>query len=465
MAQPEVQATRHGLTVAVIGAGAAGLAAAQRLVAAGLSAVVLEARDRIGGRVWTLHPESLAIPVELGPEFLHGSTPELDNVARQAKLRIFDVPGRRFTVARGKLRVMDDFFERLDRVMGRLDESRTPDRSFAEALSRMRGVTPADRQLAVQYVEGFHAAEPALVSERALAEGGSPRDDMRERRIGRVVEGYDHVINALAASVLDRVQLGTTVNRIRWRKRHVEIETREQGSEESRTVEARAAIVTVPLGVLQMAPGAVGGIQFDPPIRDTQRVAAKLVMGGVVRIAVQLDEPFWSDERFGKRAGEDRLDALSFVQSSARVAFPVWWTAYPIRAPLLVGWRGGSGARDMARLDRDGIVFAALDSLATVFGMTRRSVERHVVAMYTHDWINDPFSRGAYSYTGVGGDRASAQLARPVEGTLFFAGEHADKEGRNGTVHGAISSGWDAADRVIEALSRGGGTKARAFRD
>jgi monoamine oxidase len=437
------------MTIAIIGAGAAGLAAARRLHENDVEVVIIEARDRIGGRVWTQRPESLTVPIELGAEFVHGETPELGEIARDAKLRTMDVAGRRWMSAGGRLRLMDDFWERLDRVMRRLDEDRDPDRSFADALDGMRSVASADRRLATQYVEGFHAADIARVSERSLAEGGSPRGDVRERRIGRVVEGFGAIADALAAPVLDRVQLGAVATRIEWRKGRVEIEARNHGGEALPTIVARAAVIAVPLGVLQAAPGAVGGIAFDPPLRDKQRAATRLVMGGVVRVSLQLDRPFWTEERFAKHAGDERLDTLSFLHSRADVEFPVWWTPYPIRAPLLVGWRGGPAAVDIARRTPNEIVSGAIDSLATLLGLSRRAVQRHVVASYTHDWINDPFSRGAYSYVGVGGMRASAQLSKPVEGTLFFAGEYADREGRNGTVHGAIGSGWRAADEIL----------------
>jgi monoamine oxidase len=441
-------AATESSSVVIVGAGAAGLAAAQRINSRGIDVLVLEARDRIGGRVWTQRPRSLTTPVELGAEFLHGEAPELHEIARAAGLRTIDVAGRRWTSAHGKFRLMDDFWERLDRVMRRLDEERDPDRSFADALARMRSAPSADRQLAVQYVEGFQAADTTRISERSLAEGGSPREDVRERRIGRVLEGYVGVIDALAAPVLDRIRLGAVVTGVRWRKGRVEIESRAHGGDPLPPLSARAAIVTVPLGVLQMPPGAVGGIEFDPPLRDKQGAAAMLVMGGVVRVTLQVDEPFWTEKRFAARVGDDRLDTLAFLQSRERVPFPVWWTQYPVRAPLLVGWRGGPGALELAGMTRDEIVSSAIGSLATLFGMSRSGVQRHVVAEYTHDWINDPFTRGAYSYVGVGGVNASAQLAKPVQGTLFFAGEHADHEGRNGTVHGAIASGWRAADKI-----------------
>jgi len=445
---------RSDPTVCVIGAGAAGLAAAQRLREQGVDVAVLEARDRIGGRVWTLRPEDLTVPIELGAEFLHGDTPELDRLTREAGLRTIDVAGRRWMSAGGRLRLEDDFWERLDRVMRRLDDERDPDRSFADAIAGMRSVAPADRRLAVQYVEGFHAADTGRISERSLAEGGSPRGDVRERRIRRVIEGYDRVIASLAAPVLGNVTLGTAVSRVRWRPRGVEVEHGVPGDNERRIIEARAAIVTVPLGVLQAphSDGGAGGIVFDPPLPDKQRAVTELVMGTVARVVLQLDEPFWVGKWFARHAGDDRFDTMSFLMSQARVPFPIWWTPYPVRAPMLVGWRGGPAARGLSAMTRDETVAAATQSLAAVLDMTQRSVQKHVVAAFTHDWTNDPFARGAYSYVGVGGETAAARLARPVKGTLFFAGEHADREGRNGTVHGAVASGWRAADSVLREL-------------
>lgn len=437
----------------VIGAGASGLAAALRLHEQGEDVTVLEARDRIGGRIWTLHSRSLSVPIELGAEFTHGETPELNEIADNHGLRLVDMGGRRWTSARGKPRVMDDFWERLDIVMRRLRQ-RERDRSFAHALASMRSVPAAERRLALQFVQGFHAADPELVSEAALAEGGSPRGEVRERRIGRVVEGYNRVIDALAGPILDRIQLGTVVTAVRWRRGRVEVECRNHGGEALPTIVAERAIVSVPLGVLQAGAGAVGGIAFDPPLPAIARAIGQLHSGAVMKVVLEVDEPFWTTERFAERAGDERLDTLSFLHAADARPFPVWWTSYPVRAPVLVGWQGGPTARAMQGLPRDAIIAGAMDSLGKLLGMRLREVVAHVVAAYTHDWLSDPFSRGAYSYVGVGGGEAAATLARPVQGTLYFAGEHADGEGRNGTVHGAIASGARAARQVLRHAGR-----------
>ncbi|HYC53255.1 MAG TPA: NAD(P)/FAD-dependent oxidoreductase [Gemmatimonadaceae bacterium] len=434
-------------SVAIIGAGVAGLSAAAHLAEQEIPVTVLEARDRIGGRLWSLHPEGLEVPVELGGEFLHGETPEIMDIATRARLRTMDIAGRRWTGMRGELRLMDDFWERVDRVMRKLKQDRQPDQSFASALERMRGVAPADVRLARQFVEGFHAADTNLISEQALAEGGSPRDDVRERRIGRVIEGFDGVVNFLANPVRQWIRLQTVVRRIRWERGHVTIETAAGAS-----LQSRAAIITVPLGVLQAIPGEEGAIEFDPPLPAVQRAAHQLAMGAVIKVVLRLDEPFWTGARFAKQACDDRFDTLSFLHASDPVAFPVWWTPYPIRAPQLVGWCGGPAASALAGLSAEEIIVGAIDSLATILGMPRKAVQRHVITGYTHDWISDPCSRGAYSYVRTGGSDAAKTLTGPVERTLFFAGEHADAEGRSGTVHGAIASGQAAAKALLKAL-------------
>ena len=439
-------------TVVIIGAGVAGLSAARHLRDQGIDAVVVEARDRVGGRLWTLHPEGLEVPVELGGEFLHGETPEIEAVARAASLRAMDIAGRRWSAKGGRFDLLDNFWERLDRVMRRLKEDREPDRSFASALEAMPSVAPADRQMALQFVEGFHAADAHLISEQALADGGSPRGDVRERRIGRIIEGFGAVVDQLARSASD-VRLDTVVRRVAWRRGQARIEASTRDGVPD-AIDARAVIVTVPLGVLQAVPGQDGAIVFDPPVPAVQRAAHGLATGHVRKVMLRFDEPFWTGQQFARHAGDERFDTLSFLHSRDAIVFPVWWTPYPIKAPVLVGWCGGRLASAMAGMPADEVVAGAVDALARTLGLRRTRLQQRVVAAYTHDWSSDPFSRGAYSYVRVGGADAGRRLARPVQETLFFAGEHADREGRNGTVHGAMASGIAAAAAAIRAVDR-----------
>lgn len=432
--------------VVVVGGGAAGLAAARALRDDDLDVIVLEARDRVGGRVFTHHDTHSGLPIELGAEFIHGSAPELGEIAHEANLVTCDIAGSRWSVAGERFRRVDDYWRRLDHVMRRLDVKRTPDRSFAEFLKRKPGGRrlATARTLARQYVEGFHAAEPDRISERALAKAGSPGDDVRERRIGRFLGGYDGVIDWLAAPLGDRVRTSAIVTRVRWAPGNVEIESRHHDGRTRPTVHARAAIITVPVGVLQASNGETGAIEFAPELRLKRDAIEHLAMGSVARVVLRLSESFWSSGWFAKHARTEPLDSLSFLYTSDE-DFPTWWTAYPLRAPLLVGWHGGPGAKRIAALAFEEAEDTAITSLARQTGLSRARLRGMVEAAWIHDWDHDPFSRGAYSYQLVGGVAAPQSLARPLRSTLFFAGEAANTEGRTGTVHGAIATGRRAA--------------------
>src|SRR5262245_18066220 len=147
--------------VVVVGAGAAGLAAASRLAAAGRDVTVIEARDRIGGRVFTEHVDGVAAPIELGAEFLHGPAEPARDIARQHGMAAVDIADHRFVATRTGIARRDDYAERLDRVLRRLDDHRATDRSFADMLrANRRSLSAVDRGIAKQYIEGYQAADP-----------------------------------------------------------------------------------------------------------------------------------------------------------------------------------------------------------------------------------------------------------------------------------------------------------------
>jgi monoamine oxidase len=119
---------------------------------------------------------------------------------------------------------------------------------------------------------------------------------------------------------------------------------------------------------------------------------------------------------------------------------------------MLTGWVGGPHAWSLVRQGREALLETALDTLARHLSIGQRTLAGLLTGFWTHDWLDDPFSRGAYSYSLVGGSEAAKVLGRPVQGTLFFAGEAIDSEQRSGTVHGAIGSGRRAATLVLRSL-------------
>jgi monoamine oxidase len=288
------------------------------------------------------------------------------------------------------------------------------------------------------------------VSERALADGGAPEDESDQRQ-GRILDGYDRVPAALAAS-LPGVRLSHVVREIAWEPGRVEVRYTTSPAHGTHatigTVTARCAILTVPLSVLQQTTGEscdclLAGHRGHAPSREPARDGHRGPNGSAVpRAVLGVERPS------GAGTGGRSLAELAFLHSSDDDV-PVWWTASPVRAATLVGWAGGGKAERLAAHGAVEIEHRAIAALARQLGMQRRHVASLIDHCWHHDWLRDPYTLGAYSYALVGGSTAAKRLARPVENTLFFAGEAADAEAAPGTVHGAMGTGYRAADSVL----------------
>ncbi|MEA2604923.1 MAG: hypothetical protein QOF89_5915 [Acidobacteriota bacterium] len=448
------------LDVAVVGAGVAGLAAAVELKRSGFRTAVFEARDRVGGRVLTYHDDRVPLPIEMGAELLHGETPETDRILREAGLLALDLAGEPWRAENGRILPHQDVWSGIDRVLGLIDPDE-PDQSFTDFLAgRPGGKSRArDRKAALRFVEGFNAADGTRLSAKSLAPGGGEAPSGTARRIGRVASGYGSMVDWMAHRLEEDVHLETPVAGIDWSRGQVElnIQTKAQvraGADLPSRVTARAVIVTVPISVLKLPPEEPGGLLFRPEMPRRVRQALELLeMGTAVHLSVWFQDLPWTRPLPGLAKGRS-LERLGFLHT-ADPAFSVWWSAYPARAPLAVAWSGGPPAEALARQGRSAIEDTALRSLANQLSVSRRRIDSAVLDLWMHPWHEDPWSRGTYSYPLVGGADAARHLARPVEGTLFFAGEATDAEGRNGTIEGALASGLRAAKQAASALGGG----------
>ena len=435
--------------ILVIGAGAAGLAAAAELAAGGRAVLVLEARDRIGGRIWTCSEPGLAVPVELGAEFIHGEPDVTFALMRRFGAPAVDTHGLHWTCRRGRLSRRDDQFRQVQAALrSNRARLRARDLSFEQLLSRIPPARlPRDaRALAVALVEGFDAADPAQVSARSIVEewvGGEALDAPQFRPLG----GYGALLTPWAASLEQggtRLKMNSVVRAIRWETGAVEVEGVQLG--ESFRARATQAIVALPLGVLQLPPGAPGAVKFEPPLAGKDEALRQLGSGPVLKAVMRFREAFW--ERAARGACRD---ATFFHVPDA--SFPTLWTALPVRVPLLVAWAGGPRAARLAGAGRDDVLKVALASVRSAFG-TRLARRMRLESAALHDWQQDPFARGAYSYVRAGGGTARRTLARPVQRTLYFAGEATDFRGEAGTVAGALQSGRAAGRAALRGRER-----------
>jgi monoamine oxidase len=432
--------------VIVIGAGAAGLMAAAELIQAGRAVLLLEARDRLGGRIWTRLEPGLAVPLEFGAEFIHGHANITRGLLARVGVAAIETGESHLSLKDGELRPRTSLFLRVRDALKACQPLLREDMSFDELLDQHVGklLSTEERQYARMLAQGFDAADTARASARAIVDEWAG-DTLGDAPQSRPQGGYDSLLGALAAPLESsqlRLRLQSVVRSVHWSRGAVRVGGESLGVPFE--AHARQAIVTVPLGVLQGAPAAAGTLHFTPRLEDKQDALGKLASGAIVKLLLRFASPFWETLDDGRYR-----DASFFHAPHAEV--PTFWTQAPLRAPLLVAWAGGPRALKLssggspAQLAR-----TALASLQTVFRQ-RVEVAQQLVGFYYHDWQRDPFARGAYSYVAVGGGKARAQLAEPLADTLFFAGEATDLHDEAGTVTGALQSGVRAARQVLDA--------------
>jgi len=401
------------------------LAAAAELGRAGKQVLILEARERVGGRCWTRRLPGVSAPIELGAEFIHGKPEVTLRLLKRAGIAAVDSVRASRYVDRGRLEPINPFAVAQRAVRG---AALPEDVSFLSFLAHRR-MAARTRTFARLMVQGFDAADPARVSARSIIEEWGSGTSMGASQ-PRPAGGYGPLLEALAAEALGdgvRLRSQAVVRGIRWHPGAVEIQGEFLGR---RFVEkAQRVIVTLPLGVLQSS-----AVRFHPVLRGKPAALRHLASGPVVKAALRFEHPFW----------EERSPGTAFFHAP-RAAFPTFWTPLPARVPLLIAWAGGPKAERLARLSEENLIEEALRGVRAVFGKVPA-----LQAALVHDWRRDPFARGAYSYVRVGGEGARERLAEPVADTLFFAGEATDTE-EAGTVAGALRSGSRAARQILAA--------------
>jgi monoamine oxidase len=422
-------------TVIVIGAGVSGLAAARRLADEGVNVIVLEGRDRIGGRVWTDH--SIGTPLDLGASWIHGTflnplTALADRIGIKRVETDYDnqivfgkdgrqLSGAEYTEIESLLSDLQSFaYEWTEE----LDNDVPLARAIEEFLDR--------RKLNTEQLENLQFSITNLID---LDYAAAPDDlsawyyDEQSEYLGPDVlfpEGYGAIPDYLAQG-LD-IRLDTICNEINYNSEGVQIFT-SQG-----LYSANKVVVSLPLGILKS-----GKVTFSPVLPKKKLDAmAGLGFGVLNKVYLEFPSVFWDEE----------ADALGYV-SEQRGRFNGWINFVPVNGkPILLAFNGGEFGFVIEDWGDAEIIAGAMNVLKTIYG---NSIPDPIHTIITR-WSKDPFALGSYSYIKPGstGD-ISNDLAEPVGESLHFAGEATHRE-HPSTVHGAYMSGLQAAEEIIDEL-------------
>jgi monoamine oxidase len=417
----------------IIGAGAAGLAAGRILQDAGQQVILLEARDRIGGRVWTDY-SFVGEPIENGAEFIHGDraiTWQWVNALQAETIKIAKFKSYAFESA-GQIHAYPEVIQWQDfaRIFDLEEQEfanfdlQTPDCSL-KAWLRQLGLVPAAEQLAAEIM-----SHPYL----AAADGLGMADLAQEAQVHhagkdnfRLAGGYGPILQALATDL--SIELNTVVQAVDWERSSPRVLA--QIADMQREFVAQQILVTVPLALLQQQ-----AISFHPSLPAVKQQAIQaLKMGSALKLQLLFSEVFWQPE-------------ISLYVGSGEIL--VWWAPgyqrqnYP---PVLTAFVGGHRAKTLNAITETEAVERGLSDLCRLFNS--QAPRQTFLKGRRISWIDDPWSRGGYSFAPPSAHTARRILAESVGDRLFFAGEATVFESNPATVHGAIESGYRAAQAIL----------------
>lgn len=428
------------MDVIIIGAGASGLMAARELAKAGKKVCVLEARNRIGGRIHTINNSSFSYPLEGGAEFIHGKLPVTLELLKEAGIGHLEITGGMWQVKNGKWTKEEAFIEHTPLLMKQLKNLKE-DVSIAEFLEKEfaeEKYTQMKKSL-LGYVEGYYAGDPERTSAMAFYKEWQSEDEEQFRP----KSGYTNMLQYLIQQIEKNggcVQLSTIVKEVSFSKDKVEITDHNHCK-----YTAKRALVTVPPGVWNASADCVSFINYTPAIPQIKSAFEELGFGSVIKILLQLSDDFWKNEP-ANHSPVHHLKNTGFIFSDEPI--PTWWTQLPERIPLLTGWLAGPKAAALKLASDREILEKAISSLARILGIEENRLKENLQAFHVFNWSADPFTLGAYAYSAVGSDKARKILSEPVENTLFFAGDAIYDGPETGTVEAALVSGRIVADKI-----------------
>lgn len=421
-------------TILIAGGGIAGLVAAYKLSAQHKKVILLEATDRLGGRIHTYTDDLFSMPVELGAEFIHGDLPVTLSLLKEAGIKYHAVKGKTLHLKKGKFAEQDhsnDYWNDAMKQMKTLQE----DIPISEFLIKFFNEDKYEslRRSIKGFAEGFDLADVSKASTLSLYNEWSHEENVQYRIEG----GYKQLVNYLEPECKKNgciIYNNCCIKKINWSKDQVNVITMC-----SRYFKADKIIITVPLSVLQADKDDVSYIEFTPAVDNYIAAAKSIGFGTVIKIILEFDEAFWEAEKLN----------AGFILTGDKI--PVWWTQLPDKIPVLTGWHGGQNAFALKNMPDEELLLLSLKSLASAFNLSADTLQKKLKAFKIVNWINVPNIYGGYSYNLVGSIEAKKLLQNSIEKTIYFAGEAMYGGTLQGTVEAALISGKKASEKIMKS--------------
>jgi monoamine oxidase len=413
-------------SVIIIGGGAAGLMAANEL-ANEYDVTILEAKERLGGRIWSTTLSDLPHTIEAGAEFIHGHQQLTLLLLKHAGIEYQPVKGKMYYKEKGSAHEQNEMIVGWDELLRKMKMVKD-DMTLFDFLHKYFGDDDqADlRRHAINYAEGFDLVDIKKASVQALYNEWQNEEEENFR----IPAGYKALIDFLRQECIQkgcRILTGKPVIQIDWEKDEVTVYTTDEEK-----FWGNKLIVAVPLSILAKTIGELA-INFTPPLDDHIRAASEIGVGKVIKAVLLFKERFWKKD-------------LGFAFSDE--IFPTWWTQLPANDLTLTGWAGGSRAEQLKDHTHDELLQKAITSLSAIFDTSKADIKNNLKDAAIFNWQSDELGLQGYSYSTLQSAAARKLLNTSVNDTIFFCGEGLYDGKSPGTVEAALVSGKEVAARV-----------------